>query len=186
MFRHIVSRENLLVYANRNIDWDLRRSNLITIIEGLSPMSIVYGIMASADPTFEREAREIMLQNAHCVLAMWNLVDEVPEDLRKRAFARPNGAVALSEMQEGTAKVVSGMLLSTEQRVDKSVAALVWYIGELIRVLPPLIDRITPERQAEAIQRIAKLAASEPNPVLAKQFKWLHKAVTAPQKPVAH
>ncbi|MBK9262330.1 MAG: hypothetical protein IPM54_21315 [Polyangiaceae bacterium] len=180
VFRRIVSREDLLVYANRNIDWDLRRASLMAIHESMLSVLAVYARAFSANRALQREILELSVKDSHSVIAMWNLVDELPKDLLKKTARNPSPALLLDELQDGTPNMVRATVLLIELCEENSVPTCIWHAGELIHVLPPLIERITPERQAEARQRIAKLAASEPNPALAKQFKLLHEAVAAP------
>jgi hypothetical protein len=86
----------------------------------------------------------------------------------------------LEEMQDGTANILRGMLTMTTDRQNIRIPDLLWYVPELVPIVPNLLGRLKPSQQAELQQRIDSLAASEPERDLAKELKVLSRAAAHP------
>lgn len=184
VFRRMVSRDNLQIYANRDIEWAIRNSSLIALVGSYPAISAPYVEALSQGIQVDREILEIMAFIGLISAAMWESLDEVEPLIYRNDPGLPKRLAGVQETQQGAGGIVRGMITILHDRQFVRLDNHVWYTAELVNLLPRLIGRLTPADQAEAQERIIKLAASEPEPALRKQLKLLQSAVANPKTPL--
>lgn len=184
VFRRMVSRDSLQIYANRDIEWAIRNSSLIALVGSYPAISAPYVEALSRGIPVDREILEIMVFVGQLSAAMWESLDEVEPLIYRNDPLLPKRLAGLEETQQGAGGIVRGMITILHDRQFIQLDNHVWYTGELVQLLPRLIGRLTPADQAEAQERVIKLAASEPEPALRKQLKLLQTALMNPKQPL--
>jgi len=178
VFRRMVSRENLLLYANTNIDLLIRSSSSMAIVETMTAMMGVYLQALLQGQRVDREVLEMYVQQGHALAMVWETVDDMMAGISSNDVRYTRFMTAVGKMQTGSADMIRGMLMAVSDRQVVSVVNLEWYVAELAAFMPNVIGRLNPSDQAELEQNIARLAATEREHTLAKHLETLQRAVS--------
>jgi hypothetical protein len=184
VFRRLVSRENLAMYANRDVPWSIRDASTADMTEGISDISSLYLKAFTDGQNVQREMFELVIHQAHCTALTWTTMDEVATAIYQNDSGYATRIAGLDELQTGTARSFGGMVTMLAELDGAQLPDLLWYVPELTAIAPSLLGRLKPSQQAELQQRIDRLAASDLDPELAKQVKLLSRAAARPAKQV--
>lgn len=184
VFRRMVSRENLDMYANRDMEPGLRMSSLVVLGKTTPVYLAVYGNALLQGHLVDREMLEVSLYMAYAIAVTWEGMDDQAAKIYQPDAQLSQRLAGVEESQKGLTKFLSG---TTKVLTDREFIRLenhIWFASEFASILPRLSNRLDPQAHAELEQRLRQLATTEPERELAKQFKRLHASLKDAKPPL--
>lgn len=180
VFRRFVSRDNLLIYAKRDIDWNIRKTSLTFVSERLLMGSLIYVEAFQHGQPLEREVLELFVQVAHCANLTWKTMDEIAKDMYRPDEGYAGRLAGLNEMQAGTTRVTHGMFLMLGGIEATPFEDFAWYVAELVVLVPQLVGRLKTAQQVALQEELTQLTQEVRDPRWAKELKRLEFAALHP------
>lgn len=184
VFRRMVSRENLDIYANRAMDRDLRMSSLTALVKLMVVSLVIYSNAVMQGEPLDREMLEVMIYTLYLSALTWETTDEVATLMYRNDALLPQRLKGVEETQNGTAGILRGMITVLSDRQFVRLENHIWFASEFAKLLPRVSNRLTPEAHAEVEQRLRQLATTEPERELAKQLRRLHASLNEAKSPL--
>lgn len=177
VFRRMVSRENLQLYTNKDMDWTTRRSSLGDLLVVLPSVMGIYGGAVQEGQPLDREMLEATLHQGHAMVLLWHTFDEVAPTMYKKDEGLSRRMMTLQLLQQNAGIAVLGMIGMSEDQQRIRLENRIWYISELAKLLPDLANRAEQSTQNTIRKQVARLVAAETAPELKKQLESLQSAL---------
>jgi len=135
VFRRMVSRENIEMYANRDMEPNLRMSSIISLSESMPVIMTVYNNALIQRHPVDRELLEVSLYATYLAVIMWEAIDDQAANIYHNDALLPQRLAGIEQTQAGAGGMLRGLLLVMTDRRLVRLENQIWFVSELVPIM---------------------------------------------------